>query len=384
MKRNFIIILTSLLLFGVSQDASAQKWLKTLGSIADAVLGDNNNSSSSSRSSSSSSRSSSKKSKSKAKSASSASKHINVTLTEAVRYGQGCVRVGFVMENTSQESHQVIVKDTRITYGGQEYFPAVANVGQYGFEFLQSSTLDVPHLITYAFQRIPAGAKAKGYFYFTGVPDEITSFENIAFKAYFQSSTDGGYSFPIDNAVDATIETKMLPGMEISGYKASDRDNCVCTNPDIELSVKSLQRSGTTVTLSFTITNISGKIQKYKFGAWSAYDENGTNYKAPSAPVRGLDMSMGSEKLWSSNIMKFVPDASATYKLNITDVPQSVKSISLMRIPIYVSDKSGCSDNFANPYIVIRNMDITAAPAAPAKKTTTSRTSSTYRKKTRR
>ena len=384
MKRNIIIILTSLLLFGVSQDASAQKWLKTLGSIADAVLGDDNNSISSSSSSSSSSRSSSKKSKNKAKSASSASKHINVTLTEAVRYGQGCVRVGFVMENTSQENHQVIVKDTRITYGGNEYYPAAANIGQYGFEFLQSSFLDTPHLITYAFQRIPAGAKVKGYFYFTGVPDEITSFESLAFKAYFQSSTDGGYSFPIDNAVDATIETKMLPGMEISGYKTSDKENCVCTNPDIELSVKSLQRSGTTVTLTFTITNKSGKIQKYNFSEWSAYDENGTTYKTSGSPMRGLDMSMGNEKLWSSNIMKFVPDASATYKLNITDVPQSIKSFSLIRILFRTSDKTGTTDHFAKTSITIRNMDITAAPAAPAKKTTTTRTSSTYRKKTRR
>ena len=216
------------------------------------------------------------------------------------------------------------------------------------------------------------------------MPNEITSFESLAFKAYFQSSTDGGYSFPIDNAVDATIETKMLPGMEISGYKASDKENCVCTNPDIELSVKSLQRSGTTVTLTFTITNKSGKVQKYNFGEWSAYDENGTTYKTPDSPMRGLDISMGNEKLWGSNIMKFVPDASATYKLNITDVPQSIKSFSLIRLLLITSDKSGLSDKFATPYIIIRNMDITAAPATPAKKTTATRTSSTYRKKTRR
>lgn len=112
MKAKFIIVLLALLTCGGVQDVSAQKWLKALGSIADAVLGDE--SSSNSSSSSSSSRSSSKSRKSSSAS-SSAMKKINVTLTDAVRYGTQCVRVGFLMENTSTDNLNVILKATRAT-----------------------------------------------------------------------------------------------------------------------------------------------------------------------------------------------------------------------------------------------------------------------------
>ena len=80
MKAKFIIVLLALLTCGGVQDVSAQKWLKALGGIADAVLGDDSSSNSSSSSSSSRSRKSSSAS-------SSAKRKINVTLTDAVRYG---------------------------------------------------------------------------------------------------------------------------------------------------------------------------------------------------------------------------------------------------------------------------------------------------------
>lgn len=385
MKTKIIIMLIALFSVG-GVDASAQKWLKVLGGIADAVLGDDSSSNSSTSSSSSSS--SSRSSKSKKKSSTNASQDISVTLTDAVRYGTECVRVGFVMENTSKENHQVIIKATSVTYGGKEYYPVTINSGVNDFEFAYKSELE--HLITFATQRIPAGAKVNGYFYFTGVPNNITSFEKISFKAYFQSSSDGGYSFPIDNAVGAEIETKTLPGMAISDYKPSNIDGCYCENPDFDLVVNGLQRSGTTVTLSFTITNKSGRIIDMHFSDWVAYDENGTTFKTPSSPMRGLDMKMWNKKLWGSDIFKFVPGASAPFDLMITDVPQSVKNFSLMRIPLIEQGRFG-SDIFANPYIIIKNMNITAAPVSStvtprttARKTTVKRTSTTYRKKTRR
>ena len=82
MKAKFIIVLLALLTCGGVQDVSAQKWLKALGSIADAVLGDD----SSSNSSSSSSSSSSSRSRKSSSASSSAIRKINVTLTDAVRY----------------------------------------------------------------------------------------------------------------------------------------------------------------------------------------------------------------------------------------------------------------------------------------------------------
>lgn len=377
MKAKFIIVLLALLTCGGVQDVSAQKWLKALGSIADAVLGDD--SSSNSSSSSSSSRSSSKSRKSSSAS-SSAMKKINVTLTDAVRYGTQCVRVGFLMENTSTDNLNVILKATRATWGGNEYYPNATLVGNCGFDYLMSTDYEMH--ITYASHRIPAGAKVKGYFYFCGATEDVTYIDKIAFKAYFQSSSDNGYSFDRDNAVGEEIETKMLPGIAIKDYTPSNINDCYCTNPDVRLTVNSLQRSGTTVTLSYTITN-TGKILNCFFDDWSAYDENGTAYNAPTAPVRGLDITMNSKLLWSSSILKFAPGASATFKLKITDVPQSVKSFSLIRIPFKVH---GCypslpgTDNFAKPYIILRNVNITAAPSSQS----TTRTTTTYRKKTTR
>lgn len=99
MKR-FIVLATALFTLGFAQEVYAQKWLKKLGKVANAIL--NGSESSTSSNTSEKTTTSNASSFSHSKSSQTATAPIQVSVTDACRYGSNSVRVGFVMKNLSQ------------------------------------------------------------------------------------------------------------------------------------------------------------------------------------------------------------------------------------------------------------------------------------------
>lgn len=343
------------------QNAQAQffkKLVKAAGEVLDAASSISDSSNSSSKKSSSSS----KKGKSKT---SQAYNSVDVSLIDAVRFGNS-VRVGFVVKNTCSDPYEVVLNGASFVCGGHSYDLSAAYWGCYGLMYSS---------LTYGSEYLPSNAQIKGYMFVKDIPDEVTTIDKVNFYANFNASSGDGYSFDIDNG----SECKTLSGIAIDPYKAGTPEGSYSTYPDLMPDVISFQRSGTTVSLTFSLSN-TNKVSRISFDDWVAYDENGTSYEAPMGPL----FKCNGEEVWGSNSVKFTQNSSAIFTMQIRNVPASVSNFSMIRIPLQdVSlDNSIGNSSIFNNMIVFRNLKITEAPktttvkrtTTPANRTTSTRT----------
>lgn len=295
--------------------------------------------------------------------AASSANDVNVSLTSADRYGTKGVRVGFVMQNAGAEDVLVVFQTPTAKFGGMSELDAAAiNCGIKGYTVLPSYSA--------CSQRVPAGTKVKGYFYFTGIPDNVKTLERLAFRAVYYPN----YVVP---DFDGPVVVKNISGISINDYKTSNTSGCYVQNPDVTLKFNSLQRSGSTVKLKFTLTNGTG-INTFSFNDWKAYDESGVEYQ-PQGLSLNMTMENYRDQIYSeaTTLIKMAPFSSTTFTLEISNVPQGVQSFSMIRIPIYEcsSTISGSllgnsdADKFAKSHIILRNLTITKAPVSTTKTT---------------
>ena len=329
------------------QPARAQffkKLVKAAGQVLDAASSESDSSKSSSKSSKSS----------KGSKSGGVSSLVNVTMVEAARYGNS-VRVGFVVDNPTADKLKVVINGAGLVSGGSEYELSAAQWGSWGLMYSS---------MTYGSEYVPDKAKIKGYLFFKDVPSEVTTIDRLKLYASYGKSSDGGYSFddPFDEA------TKTIPGMAIEPYRACTPEGSYSTFPEFTAKVNSVYRSGTTVTVTFTVAN-ANKISRVNFDDWVAYDENGTSYK----PGYGSLFKCGKEDVWSTNNLKFGYNASATFSFQIKDVPASVLGFSMIRIPLKDVDiDNNIGSSMFNNMLVFRNLTITAAPKTTTARSTTS------------
>lgn len=350
MKR-FIVLATALFTLGFAQEVYAQKWLKKLGKVANAIL--NGSESSTSSNTSEKTTTSNASSFSHSKSSQTATAPIQVSVTDACRYGSNSVRVGFVMKNLSQTDLMPYVKASTAQFAGMSnkvqssYISVVTDDYWSLVDYL--STTDIPTCL-------PAGGLLKGYMIFSELPKNVNKLEQLNLNFINPTSKDGGVTFE-DKIFNPQVTSAL--GVTIKPFDKADANGSLCTYPDFSLKVNSLHRSGTKVTLSFTLTN-NGPITYFSFGEWLAYDEDGNTYKQQGL---SLDMStQGINTMYSSQLFKFMTNASRTFTLTINKVPTSVNTFSLIRIPIGKKEmKQFNYDGNIYTELSIRNAKLTSA-----------------------
>lgn len=308
--------------------------------------------------------------KPKKSSTNAAAEMISIKAVDAVHYGKKNIRVCFLMTNSGKETVLARITSAAARFSGNEDTRTTEAIHTSGNGLFFGGD--------YTDQRIPAGASVKGYAYFDNLEDSVSIMDAAVVSAYYALSNDGGYSFHLD-PINEKTESKAFYGCAVRPFPKSNKERCVCTYPDFELNVKSLYRYGTKVVLTFSLRN--GKTPTYfNFGNWSAFDEEGTVYKAPTL---GLNMNFGTvkqynSKMYSTSTVKMQTDAEQEFQLTIDDFSTSSKTIQMIRLPLDIRNfKQGLNDRSTDTEIVFRDLEVKAAPVASAAKSKTSTTQRT-------
>lgn len=283
-----------------------------------------------------------------------AAEMISIKAVDAVHYGKKNIRLCFLMTNNGTQT--VIA---RLHYVGAMFSGSKNALFTKAIHMSGDALFTVKDNID---QRIPAGASVKGYAYFENMADTVSVVDAVGVYAFFTLSNDGGFSFHFD-PINEKDECRASRGCQVRPYPESNVEKCVCTYPDFALNVKSLYRYGTNVVLTFSLKN--GNVPTtFNFGAWKAYDSDGTMYNAPMYDK----MTFNNKKIYTTSKVKMVSDAEATFQLTIQNFPAGTNTLQMLRLPLEIMGfKRGIYDNSTDTEITFRNLEVKPAPAATAK-----------------
>lgn len=323
MKQRLLFLLLCVFLAGGTQTADAQSFWKKLGKVAQGLANAVGNSATTSDASSSSSSSSSQTT------AGDQSRAMTLKVTNCLRAGTKGLRVDFELVNTADTYQKVEPEWIAATIGGQGMQPEVFLLGNDRF-----TTANNFECFTWVMPHCSLQCRA----YFKDVPNSIKTMDGFALSGYFFTSANGATTSDV-----GTKAQKRCAAMAITELPASNVEKCKVTDPDMLLTVKSIKRSGSNVLLTFALKNNTAFNKYFCLGEYEAHDASGTSYKKTSYSGNGL--TAGGKQLWAMTSLRLLAGASSTYVLTIENIPTSQTELSLVRIPMSISDRKRDTQN---------------------------------------
>lgn len=286
MKRRFVFVLAAMLTFGGVQDAAAQKWLKTLGKVADAVLGDGNSSSSSSSSKTT---------------ASGRIPNVDFKVTKCQYWGND-VRISFVVTNTTSADLEVTFssdspKETYAFDGDNNKYRPFFFVG------------DAYPVASTTFATLPSNVPVKGFVTIEKVPKGCQTIKNVRFIG---RSGNQNYVYTIGSQT-------------VTYVKNTNADNIFSSMPKVSFDLNSCTRDGNDVVIDGTMTNTSSMDSDEIFREGSTvYDSEGNKY--------GVQSTFGGKEWNSFSSVKLMSGVPVRTQFRIKNVPASINLFSLIKL----------------------------------------------------
>ena len=298
------LILLAVLFVGMGvQQASAQKWLKTLGKVANAALTDDSN-----------------KNKTVTPKGAASVPGFTVKYTGCVASGNDAL-INFVLTNTTGKEVKLWFDATHNSCVGVDSKGANHDV---------SFIIGGEAVGAYTTKQVPAGVPLKCGMLVKDLDRTIKMINSCTIKG----------------EVDGTKFVWTVPSQVITTTKNTNADNVVCTLPDLQFNFIKCVREGNDVVITATLKNIGSKDYELftKYDA-TIYDSEGESYKLNSDAC-----TVGSTH-WDSytkiQLMKGVP---VKVKYVITGVSDSATDFSIVKLPFQCNDREF--------YIEFRNQPI--------------------------
>ncbi len=273
------------------QQMQAQKWLKTLGKVANAALTDDQ-----------------KKTDAKAKTQASASAGAAVMPGFTVKY-TGCTMRGddavinFVMNNTSG-------KEVKL------WFDADSN---YSYAYDGNNTKhDVSFMIggedvgAYTTKNVPAGVPVKGAVCVKNISRDMKNIKGCTVKG----------------KVNETVFVWGVPAQVVQTTKNTNADNIVSSMPELTFNLLKCFRQGNDVVITATLKNTSSnELTIQPKGEVSIYDSEGEAYE-----LNGEACTFGNDHWDSYNYTKLPAGIPVKVKFVIPNVSPSAAEMSIVKL----------------------------------------------------
>lgn len=305
------VIMIAMLLSLVSvQQIQAQKWLKSLGKAAGAVLSNDQ--------------------KSTVQSAtaklSSSIPGCTIKFTSCVPNGDN-VHINFLITNTTSSELKM---NFNIFDGGSYAFDS-KNVKHKVHFYLSGEKLG-----TYSDRNIPSNVPVKGIMVVEDVDRTIKQINNIVIKG---KSNDTEFAIGVPNQVVADV-------------KNTNSDLVTCSLPEMQFNYTKCVRQGKNVVITGTIKNISNK--EYEISAYGntpdIYDDGGESYKCDDEATR-----LGNNRWLGYNFYDLLVGIPMKVTFVIKDVSTDATEFSIVKIPFKYK-----ANGETQQYIEFRNLPIAA------------------------
>jgi len=311
------LILLAVLFAGLGvQQVSAQKWLKTLGKVANAALTDDKKSDAKTNNNQTSTAT--------VKSGASTIPGFTVKYTGCTMRGDDAV-INFVMNNTTG-------KEVKLWFdAGSNYSYAYdGNNAKHDVSFMMGGE----DIGTYTTKNVPAGVPVKGAVRVKNFSRDVKSVKNCTVKG----------------KVNDTEFTWSIPAQVLQATKNTNADNLVSSMPELTFNLVKCVRQGNDVVISATLKNTSSQeLTIQPKGEVTIYDSEGDAYE-----LKGEACTFGNDHWDSYNYTKLPAGIPVKVKFVIPNVSPSAAEMSIVKLGYETRP------DYTKYYLEIRNQAIMA------------------------